>query len=63
MTFYTQQWEEYHAHVLRTFIGNFGVTEGEFYQYSSTIFRSYGHSNYHHCYRLDRGWTRCLDTI
>jgi hypothetical protein len=29
-TFYTQQWEEYHAHVLRTFIGKFGVTEGKF---------------------------------
>ena len=28
LTFYTQQWEEYHAHVLRTFIGWFGVTEG-----------------------------------
>lgn len=30
LTFYTQQWEEYHAHVLRTFIGKFGVTEGKF---------------------------------
>lgn len=27
-TFYTQQWEEYHTHILRTFIGYFGVTEG-----------------------------------
>ena len=33
LTFYTQQWEEYHAHVLRTFIGWFGVTEGK-YRYS-----------------------------
>ena len=31
LTFYTQQWEEYHAHVLRTFIGWFGVTEGRWY--------------------------------
>ena len=27
LTFYTQQWEEYHTHVLRTFIGKLGVTE------------------------------------
>ncbi len=32
LTFYTQQWEEYHAHVLRTFIGKFGVTEGNYNQ-------------------------------
>ncbi len=28
LTFFTQQWEEYHAHVMRTNIGGFGVTEG-----------------------------------
>lgn len=29
MCFYTQQWEEYHTHVLRTFIGHLGITEGK----------------------------------
>ena len=48
LTFYTQQWEEYHAHVLRTFIGWFGVTEGRwysFYQLESSRYRV--HSEYH----------------
>jgi hypothetical protein len=37
LTFYTQQWEEYHAHVLRTFIGSFGVTEGISMQFLANI--------------------------